>query len=87
MKKKIVIVAVFLLVLFAVIKLRFAFAYMILGGEPFQLDRSEMCSVQGTSVTQVPVRTAALSESQIDKFTEFFNSLELKKTPFRNEEK
>jgi hypothetical protein len=87
MKKKIIIIAVILLVLAAAVKFRVALAYVLLGGETLQLDRSEISSVQGTSVTSVPVKTAKLSESQIDSFIELLNSLELKKIPFRNEKK
>lgn len=87
MKKKIIIIAVILLVLAAAVKFRVALAYVLLGGETLQLDRSEISSVQGTSVTSVPVKTAKLSESQIDSFIELLNSLELKKMPFRNEKK
>lgn len=87
MKKKSIVIIVILLVLVAAVRFRHALAYIVLGGETVKLDRSEISSVQGTSVTSVPVRNADLSESQIDSFTELFNSLELKKMPFQNREK
>ena len=87
MKKKTIIIAVLLLVLAAVVKFRFALTYVFFSGETLQLDRLEISSVHGTSVTVVPIRTAELSESQIDSFTELLNSLELKKMPFSNEGK
>ena len=87
MKKKLIIAAVLILILAAAIYFRFALAYVILGGEAIQIDRSEITVVSATSVTSVPVRIAELSESQIDSFVELINSLELKKLPLRNEKK
>lgn len=85
-KKKIVIITV-LLVIAAAVKFRFALAYMILGDEPVQLDRSEISAVSATSVVSVPVRTVKLSEPQIDRFIEMINSLDLKSSQIKNTKK
>ena len=86
-KKKLIIAAVLILFFAAAIKFRFALAYMILGGEPVKIDRSEVSAVSATSVTEVPVRTTKLSEPQIDRFIEMINSLDLKSSQIKNTKK
>lgn len=83
MKKRLIVAVILVLILAAVIRFRFALAYMFIGGETVHLQRSEISSVTGTSVTSVPLMQADLTESQIDVFVEKFNSLGLKRIPVR----